>query len=90
MATEVDINSGHDVSIYTCCGNYPNKSKLVLYKLLLHCNYHLKQLQLSNKIERFGFEVGVVDVDVRVSSYLKEELALAVDKRLWAISTIML
>ena len=34
-------------------------------------------------------KVGVVDVDVRVSSYLKEELAWAVDKRLQVISTIM-
>ena len=35
-------------------------------------------------------KVGVVDVDVRVSNYLKEELAWAVDKQLRAISTIML
>ena len=32
----------------------------------------------------------MVDVDVRVSSHLKEELAWAVHKRLWVISTIML
>ena len=30
----------------------------------------------------------MVDVDVRVSSHLKEELAWAVDKRLQVISTI--
>ena len=35
-------------------------------------------------------KVGVVDIDVHVSSYLKEELAWAVDKRLRVISTIML
>ena len=35
-------------------------------------------------------KVGVVDVDIRVSSRLKEELAWAVDKRLRIISTIML
>ena len=34
--------------------------------------------------------VGVVDVDVRVSSYLKEELAWVVDKQLRVISSIML
>ena len=34
-------------------------------------------------------KVGVVDLDVRISSYLKE-LAWAVDKRLRVISTIML
>ena len=32
----------------------------------------------------------MVDVDVRVSSHLKEELAWVVDKRLRVISTIML
>ena len=32
----------------------------------------------------------MVDVDVRVSSHLKEELAWATDKRLQVISTIML
>ena len=34
--------------------------------------------------------VGVVDVDVRVSSHLNEELAWAVDKRLRVISAVML
>ena len=32
----------------------------------------------------------MVDVDIRVSSYLKEELAWAVDKRLEVISTIII
>ena len=35
-------------------------------------------------------KVGVVDVDIPISSHLKEELALAEDKRLWVISTTML
>ena len=35
-------------------------------------------------------KVGVVDVDVRVSSHLKEELDWTVDKQLRIISTIML
>ena len=35
-------------------------------------------------------KVGVVDIDVQVSSHLKEELAWAVDKQLWVISVIML
>ena len=35
-------------------------------------------------------KVGVVDVDVRISNHLKEELAWAVDKWLRVISTIML
>ena len=32
----------------------------------------------------------MVDVDVRVSSHLKEELTWAINKWLWVISTIML
>ena len=32
----------------------------------------------------------MVDVDVRISSHLKEELTWAIDKRLQVISTIML
>ena len=32
----------------------------------------------------------MVDVDVSVSSHLKEELTWAIDKRRWVISTIML
>ena len=35
-------------------------------------------------------KVVVVDIDIRVLSHLKEELAWAVDKRLWVISAIML
>ena len=38
MAAEVDIDG---VNVYTRRGNYPDKSKLVLYKPLLHCNNHL-------------------------------------------------
>ena len=41
MAAVVGINSGHSVSFYTQCGNQPGKSKLALYKPLLHCNNHL-------------------------------------------------
>ena len=32
----------------------------------------------------------MVDINVRISSHLKEELTWAIDKRLWIISTIML
>ena len=56
LAAVVDIISGRDVSIHTRHGNLPNKSKLVLYKPLLHCNNHLKQLQVSNKAERFSYK----------------------------------
>ena len=35
-------------------------------------------------------KMGMVDIDVRVSSYLKEELAWAADQQLWVIGIIML
>ena len=41
----------------------------MLYKPLLHCNNHLKQLELSNKTEGFSYKVSVVDMDVFVSSH---------------------
>ena len=36
----------------------PNKSKLVLYKPLIHCNSHYKQLYLINKTEHFSYKGG--------------------------------
>ena len=44
---------------------------------------------MKHKSRIFEPLVGV-DVDVRVSSHLKEELTWAIDKRLRVISTIML
>ena len=44
VADEVDIDSGCDVSIYMRHGNYPDKSKLGLYKSSLHHNNHFIQL----------------------------------------------
>ena len=41
MAVVVGISSGRDVGIYTRRGNKPNKSKLALYKPLIHCNSRL-------------------------------------------------
>ena len=35
-------------------------------------------------------KVGVIDIDIRVFSHLKEELAWAIDKRLQVISTTVL
>ena len=58
MVLIVGIVSGRDISIHTRCGNLHSKSKLVLYKPLLHCNSHLKQLQLSNKVEGFSYKGG--------------------------------
>ena len=58
MAALVGIVSGHDLSIHTHRQKLATEGKLVLYKPLLHCNNHLKQLYLTNKMERFSFEGG--------------------------------
>ena len=58
MAVVVGIGSGHNINIYMRRGNYPNKSKLVLYKPLLHCNSHLKQRQRSNTTKDFSYKGG--------------------------------
>ena len=90
VAVVIDIVSRRDISIDMCCGNQPNISNPTLYKPLLHCNNHLKQLQLSNKVSASVIKVGVIDVDMHISSHLKEELAWSIDKRLRVISTKML
>ena len=58
MAAVVGIVNVRGLSIHTRHGNNPNKSKLVLYKPLIHCNSHLHvvQLYLSNKMERFSYK----------------------------------
>ena len=76
--------------IEACHRNQPNKSKLALYKPLLHFYSHLKQLYISNKKERFSCK-GVCGVcGCTCIKVLKSELAWATDKQLWVISNIML
>ena len=90
MAVVVGISSGRDVNIYTRHGNQPNKGKLALYKPLIHCNSRLNSFSKVTKRSASVIKVGVVDVDVHILSHLKEVLTWAADKRLWAISTVML
>ena len=80
MAAVVDIDNGHGLSIYRRHGNYPDKSKLALYKPLLHCSNHFKPRQSASVLK-----VGMVDIDVHILSHLKEELAWTVDKWLQII-----
>ena len=61
-----------------------------MYKPLLHCNSHLNICSKVTGQSASVIKVGVVDIDVRISSHLKEELTWAIDKQLWIISTIML
>ena len=40
MATVVGISNGYGLGIDIRSGNYPIKSKLALYKALIHCKIH--------------------------------------------------
>ena len=77
MAAIVGIVGRHGLRIEPCHRNQPNKSKLTLYKPLLHFYSHLKQLYISNKKEHFSY---VAYMGVCISKHLKEELAWATDK----------
>ena len=45
----------------------------MLYKVLIHCNSHLKQMYLSNKTEKstLTIKMGVVYVYVHEHTYIK-------------------
>ena len=86
MAAIVGITSRRGLRIETH-RNQPNKSKLALYKPLLHFYSYLKQLYMSNKTECSFTKVGVACMGLHVSRCLKEGLAWATDK---VISNIML
>ena len=58
MAAIVSIDSRLGLRIEAHCRNQPNKSKLALYKPLLHFYSHLKQLYISNKTECFSYKGG--------------------------------
>ena len=40
MATNIGVINGRGLGIDMCRGNQPNKSKVALYKALIHCNRH--------------------------------------------------
>ena len=58
MAAIVGIDSRRGLRIEAHCRNQSNKSKLALYKPLLHFYSHLKQLYISNKTECFSYKGG--------------------------------
>ena len=58
MAAIIGIVSSHGLRFEACCRNQPNKSKLAVYKPLLHFYSHLKQLYISNKMEHFSYKCG--------------------------------
>ena len=81
MAAIVSIISKCGLTIEAPRRNQPNKSKLALYKLLLPFYCHLKQLYITNKMERFSYKVGC---SVRKRTHItvvKRRLAWATDKQ---------
>ena len=90
MVALVGIVSRCSLTIETCHKNQSNKSKLALYKALLHFYNHLKQLYISKKWSTLVVKVGVVCVDIHILRHLKQELVWATHKPLQVISNIML
>ena len=89
MAAIVGIASRRGLRSEAHRRNQPNKSKLVLYKLLLHLRSHLKQLYISNKMKCFSHKHGC---SVRGCTRIEacKELAWATYERFQVISSIML
>ena len=58
MAAIIDIVSRRGLRIEARCRNHPNKSKLSLYKPLLHLYSHLQQLYISNNTKRLSYKSG--------------------------------
>ena len=58
MAAIVSIISRHSLTIEVRHRKHPIKSKLALYKLLLHYYNHLKQLYISKKMQHFSYKGG--------------------------------
>ena len=90
MATIVGIDSRRGLRIEVRRKNQTNKSKLVLYKPLLHFYSHFKQLYISNKTEHFSYKGGCDVCGHTHIEVFKRRAAWATDKWLWVFSNIML
>ena len=58
MVAVVNIISRRGLFIDVHCRSQPNKSKLALYKVLIHINSCLKLLYICNKLELFRYKGG--------------------------------
>ena len=58
MTGIVVVVSRCGLAIEARCRKQPNKTKLALYKPLLHLYNHLKQLYISNKTWHFSYKSG--------------------------------
>ena len=89
MAAIVIISRKCGLRIEVHHRNQPCKTKLFLYKPLLHIYSHSKQLYIHAYVTRWNASVIEVGV-VRISILLKEKVAWATDKWIRIISNIML
>ena len=71
MATVVVIANGMALQLVLIIDTNPIRVYLVLYKALIHCNSHLKQLYSSNKMERFSYVGGCGVCECMRSKMLK-------------------
>ena len=71
MAAVVGIVSMGGLTFATSHRNQPDKSKLTLFKPLLHFYSNLKQLYISTKMESLIYKGGY---GIHISRCLKEEL----------------
>ena len=77
MPAIIIISSGNGLRNEVCHRNQPFKTKLSLYKPLLHF-YSCLQLYINNKMKHLVIQVDVVHMDIiHISRLLKEELAWA-------------
>ena len=90
MAIVVVIVNGRDLGIDTRRRHYPTKSCLALYKELIHCSSHYKQLYVSNKTEHFSYKGGCGISECMHIEMFKRRASLGIDKRLQVISNKML
>ena len=58
MTGIVDVVSRCGLAIEARCRKQPNKTKLTLYKPLLHFYNHVKQLYISNKKKHVSYKSG--------------------------------
>ena len=89
MASIVGIVSRHGLRNEAHRRNQPSKSKLVLYRPLLHFHSHVKQLYMSNKTKCFSYKSGHGMRGHTHMEMFKEELAWAKDTWLRVISSML-
>ena len=89
VETVVGIISRHGLSIDVCYRNQSNKSKVALYKPLIH---YLKQLYISNRTKPCSYkdECGVRGCGICIKAFKIRTGLGYIDNWFWVISNIIL